>query len=125
MRILKPQQYQQQLSKKLVYSTSANDIKIKKESVSKKSLDYKNKSKGSSNQTINHQDCLSKLHLFLKDNNGKSQKNRGDYDYSAILEASKSNIQSRNKTTVNQKNEKPTTTKKSKNNQAFVFYRPK
>lgn len=57
-------------------------------------------------------------------------KTKFQYDYSAILEASKSKIQprSRNITTGNSKNygnDVTTKLNKAKKNEAFVFYRPK
>ena len=71
-------------------------------------------------------DGANKLQMFFKESNLKLVKTKIQYDYSAIFEASKSNIQSRNKTTVEPKNEKQVITKatKGKKNDAFVFYRP-
>ena len=72
----------------------------------KKSLDLKNKSKvhSSSNKNL---EATNKLQAFLKDTNMKLVKTKIEYDYSAIFEASKTNIQQRNKTTyIEPKNEK-------------------
>lgn len=60
-------------------------------------MDFKNKSKASSHK---EGEATNKLQMFLKESNMKLVKTKIEYDYSAIFEASKSNIQSRNKTTV-------------------------
>lgn len=58
-------------------------------------------------------------------------KTKVQYDFSAILEASKSKIQTRNKNlttgNINNTSQPDITTKlnKAKKNEAFVFYRPK
>jgi hypothetical protein len=55
-------------------------------------------------------------------------KTKIEYDFSAILEASNRNIQTRNKTTyIEPKSEKEVLAKatKGKRDEAFVFYRPK
>lgn len=86
-------------------------------------MDLKNHTKAHSHSTI---DATNRLQAFLKDNNIKLVKTKIEYDYSAILEASKSNIQSRNKTAyIEPKNEKEIFSKatKGKKDQAFVFYR--
>lgn len=93
---------------KLPHSTSATNLRIRvtKEEYQfeeesglkrKKSLDFKNKSKGSSHK---EGESANKLQMFLKESNLKLVKTKIEYDYSAIFEASKSNIQSRNKTTA-------------------------
>lgn len=72
----------------------------------KKSLDLKNKSKVNSSSNKNLE-ATNKLQAFLKDTNMKLVKTKIEYDYSAIFEASKTNIQQRNKTTyIEPKNEK-------------------
>ena len=72
----------------------------------KKILDLKNKSKVNSSSNKNLE-ATNKLQAFLKDTNMKLVKTKIEYDYSAIFEASKTNIQQRNKTTyIEPKNEK-------------------
>jgi hypothetical protein len=74
----------------------------------------------------------------LKDPNIKITKTTVEYDYNAIMEGSKSNLQFRNKTMQPDVNQKTTTNEssgknkfeitninKAKKDQGFVFYRPK
>lgn len=81
---------------RLKHSTSANHLQLPKPDLKrKKSWDGKNKEASRSSA----QEPSAKLQMFLRVDS-KPNKGRAEYDCSAIFEASKSKIQSRNRTTV-------------------------
>ena len=96
----------------------------------KKSLDFKNKSKVSSNSNKNLSGN-NRLQQFFKETNVKLVKTKIEYDFSAIFEASHNNIQPRNRTLyVEPKSEKESAgkgrkqRKEEQKDEGFVFYRP-
>lgn len=91
------------------------------------------KTAGSSRSAFKSENGNDKLKKFFnKDQSIKLIKTKVQYDYSAILEASKSKIHTRNKNmTMDERYKGGSATditsklNKAKKNEAFVFYRPK